>query len=76
MVEPLAKPINTSIVLMGFAALCPCYGLRRPHDYRRKIPARRLAALPSRSIHRRDQDRHIMIDADARQNYRAASLLR
>ena len=35
--------------------------LRRSHDHHREIPARRLAAHPSRGIHRRDQDRHIMI---------------
>ena len=43
------------------AALAPVSVLRRSHDHHRDIPARLLAALPSGGIHRRDQDRHIMI---------------
>jgi Putative transposase len=58
------------------AALAPVPVLRRPHDRHRDVPARRLAALPSRDFHCSDQDRHIMIKVDARQNYWAASLLR
>src|SRR5580692_5112929 len=43
------------------AALAPVSVLRRSHDHHRDIPARLLAALPSRDFHRRHQDRHIMI---------------
>ena len=45
------------------AALAPVSVLRRPHGHHREIPARLLAALPFSDIHRRDQDRHIMIKA-------------
>ena len=50
------------------AALAPVPVLRRPHDHHRDIPARRLAALSAGGIHRRDQDRHIMIEVNARQH--------
>src|SRR5882757_4784929 len=52
------------------AALAPLSVLRRPHDHHRDFPARLLAALPAGSICCRDQDRHIMIKVDARQNCR------
>ncbi len=39
----------------------PVSVLRRSHDNHRDIPARLLAALQSRSVPRRDQDRHITI---------------
>ena len=58
------------------AARAPVSMLRRPHDHHREVPARLLAALPSGGIHRRDQDRHIMIKIGARQNYKTARLLR
>ena len=57
-------------------ALAAVSVLRRPHDHHRDIPARLLAALPSRGIHRRDQDRHIMISAGSRRHSSAALLLR
>jgi hypothetical protein len=50
--------------------------LRRSHDRHREVPARLLAAHPSRGIHRRDQDRHIMIKVAAPQKLQTASLLR
>ena len=43
------------------AALAPVSVLRWPHGRHRDIPARRLAALSAGGIHRRNQDRHIMI---------------
>ena len=58
------------------AALAPVPVLRRPHDHHRDIPARRLAALSSRGIHRRNQDRHIMIEVSSRRHPSAALLLR
>jgi len=50
--------------------------LRRPHDRHRDVPARLLAALPALGIHRRDQDRHIMIRPGSRRHSSAALLLR
>jgi hypothetical protein len=58
------------------AARAPVSVLRRSHDHHRDIRARRLAALSAGGIRRRDQDRHVMIKVGARQNYRAASVLR
>src|SRR5258706_197038 len=58
------------------AALAPVSVLRRSHDHHRDVPARLLAALPSRAIHRRDQNRHIMISAGSRRHSSTALLLR
>jgi hypothetical protein len=58
------------------AALALVSVLRRSHGHHREVPARLLAALPSGDLHRRDQDRHIMIKIGARQNYSTARLLR
>ena len=53
---------------------CPCCGGRMViiETFQRGASPR----YPSRSIHRRDQDRHIMIKIAARQNRKAALLLR
>jgi len=58
------------------AALAPVSVLRRSHDHHREVPARLLAALPADDFHRRDQDRHVMTEIGARQNYKTARLLR
>src|SRR4029077_12976531 len=58
------------------AALAPVPTLRRSHGHHRDIPVRLLAAPPPRGIHRRDQDRHVMIKIAARQNRTGALLLR
>src|ERR1019366_9176484 len=50
--------------------------LRWPHGHHRDIPAWLLAALPAGGIHRRNQDRYIMIKVGARQNCKTARLLR
>ena len=50
--------------------------LRRSHDHHRDIPARLLAAQPSRNFHARDQNRHIMIRLESMRHPRAAILLR
>ena len=54
----------------------PVSVLRRSHDNHRDIPARLLAALQSRSVPRRDQDRHITIRSGSMQHPSAALLPR
>jgi hypothetical protein len=49
--------------------------LWRSHNHHRDFPARLLATLPSRGVHSRDQDRHIMIRSGSRRHSSAAHLL-